>query len=188
MHKIYTPPATDVDMDEAEEEPKTNFNPAIRSVQAFPKAAPSSPSLLDGSPFHQVVNIKRQGQDASAAPDESVKPASASRASSVSTRPRRSRTLSRATSAPSDSRPPTRTPSNASTRLDPVFRSRQSSLMTRPSRDASLATTHGGPSRAHSPPSPAVLPDSSIDKPAEAPQEQPPQWGAVIKANAATTV
>ena len=91
MHKIYTPPATDVDMEEAEEEPKPNVNPAIRSVQAFPKAASSS--LLDGSPFHQVVNIKRQGQDASAAPDESVKPASASRASSVSSCPKRSGTL-----------------------------------------------------------------------------------------------
>jgi hypothetical protein len=61
---------------EAEEESTTNFNPALRSVQAFPKAASSS--LWHGSPFHHVVNIKRQGhqntvpdyRDVTADPDE----------------------------------------------------------------------------------------------------------------------
>ena len=61
MHNMYTPPTTDVDMEEAEAESTTNFNSAIRSVQAFPKVASSSSSLWDGSPFHQLVNIKRLG-------------------------------------------------------------------------------------------------------------------------------
>ncbi|MFM7990597.1 MAG: hypothetical protein ACKPKO_65880, partial [Candidatus Fonsibacter sp.] len=78
--------------------------------------------------------------------------------------------LSRATSASNDSRPPSQTPSDATTRLNPMFPSRQSSVASRPTRrDESLATSRGGPSRAHSPVSPAVLPGNSIENPTEAP-------------------
>jgi hypothetical protein len=194
MHNIYTPPATDVEMEEAEEESKPIFNPALRSVQAFPKAASSSSSLWHGSPFHQVVNIKRQGhpnivpnyRDVTADPDEFSSNPPQSRAQSesrVSFSRDPSLAQSRATSVGSIlPRSGDTTPREV---LPKPRRSKYLAPSPSPSRGSSAHNARS-PSRTSTiysegqsmmPPAPPLLPDTSIDKPAEAPQELPPQGG-----------
>ena len=98
---------------------------------------------------------------------------------------RASRSASRVSTAPSstdwheviDAVPVhSRTPSEATTRLDPVFPSRQSSVSAPPTRPVSVSTTRSGPTRPHSR-DPSLIPDSSIDRPEERPTELPPQGG-----------
>ena len=181
---IEAPPARQEGPDE-DLTPPMQHNPSRSASRAPSRSSRRSRSSSTVSgPYGVIDAVAVPPSPVMDVPSASSAP---SRASSVSSRPKRG-TLSRAASASNaNSRPPSISPSETTTRLDPVFPSRQSSVSAPPTRPVSVATTRSGPSRPHSR-DPSLIPDNSIDQPVERQEELPPQGGAAIWSHAATTV